>query len=90
MAVLYISETELARNTASLLDRVQAGMEIVIERNHRPAAVLRAAGSRGRRLTEILASLSADSTATIDEDFAVEVHAAIDAHREPLDPPDWN
>jgi antitoxin (DNA-binding transcriptional repressor) of toxin-antitoxin stability system len=90
MAVLHISETELAHNTASLLDRVQAGTEIVIERNHKPAAVLRAAAPRGRKLSEIIASLSGDSTATIDEDFAADVQAAIDAHREPLDPPGWN
>jgi hypothetical protein len=30
------------------------------------------------------------STATVDEDFARDVEAAIAAHREPLDPPAWD
>jgi hypothetical protein len=32
----------------------------------------------------------AESTATIDSDFAKEVEAAIAAHREPLEPPAWD
>jgi antitoxin (DNA-binding transcriptional repressor) of toxin-antitoxin stability system len=54
MAVLHISEMEFAWNTASLLDRVEVGTEIVIERDHKPAAVRRAATPRGRKLSEII------------------------------------
>jgi len=90
MAVLHISEAELARDLAAVLDRVQAGAEIVIERNARPVAVLRAAEPRRRRLSEILAALPEDSTATIDPDFAADVQVFIDSHREPLRPPDWD
>ena len=90
MAVLHITEAELARDIASVLDRVQCGAEIVIERNARPVAVLRAAEPRHRKLSEIAASLSAHSTATIDPDFAADVQSFIDSHREPLNPPEWD
>jgi prevent-host-death family protein len=90
MEVVRITEAELARDIASVLDRVQSGAEIVIERNARPVAVLRPAEPRRRKLSEIVASLSANSTATIDPDFAADVQAFIDSHREPLHPPDWD
>src|SRR5438874_1574435 len=40
MAQLHITEAELARDITALLDRVQSGSEIVIERNAQPVAVL--------------------------------------------------
>ncbi|MGA3024140.1 MAG: hypothetical protein ABSF98_05170 [Bryobacteraceae bacterium] len=90
MAVLRISEAELARDIASLLDRVQSGAEFVIERNARPVAVLRAAEPRRRKLSEIMAALPQDSPASVDLDFAADVQAFIDSHREPLHPPEWD
>src|SRR5208337_3514955 len=39
MAQVHISEAELARDVASVLDRVRSGTEIVIERNARPVAI---------------------------------------------------
>ena len=88
MAALHISEAELSRNTVSLLDRVRSGTEIVVERNERPLAVLRAVPPPRRKLSEIMASLSPDSTAVLDPDFAADVQAFVDSHREPLVPVD--
>ncbi len=90
MGALHITEAELARDIASVLDRVQAGAEIVIERDARPVAVLRAAEPRRRKLSEIAASLSQDSTAVLDADFAADVEGFVDRHREPLSPPEWD
>jgi antitoxin (DNA-binding transcriptional repressor) of toxin-antitoxin stability system len=90
MAGLHISEGELARNVASVLDRVQAGEEVVIERDSKPVAVLRAAEPRRRKLSEIATALSKDSTAVLDAGFAADVQAFIDSHREPLNPPEWD
>jgi prevent-host-death family protein len=90
MGVVHISEAELAGNTASILDGVRSGTEIVIERNAQPVAVLRPAEPRRRKLSEIMASLSEQSTATIDPDFAADVQAGIDSHREPISPPEWD
>lgn len=86
MGILHITKAELARDLTSILDRVQSGTEIVIERNARPVAVLRAAEPRRRKLSEIIASLPEHSTATLDLDFAAEVQEFIDQHREPLNP----
>jgi antitoxin (DNA-binding transcriptional repressor) of toxin-antitoxin stability system len=90
MSTLHLTEAELVRDLASALDRVQSGMEIVIERNARPVAVLRAAEPRRRKLSEIAASLSAQSTATLDPGYAADVQSFIDRHREPLGPPEWD
>jgi prevent-host-death family protein len=90
MAVLRITEAELARDIAGVLDRVQSGAEIVIERNAKPVAVLRAAEPRRRKLSEIMASLPEHSTATLDSDFAADVQGFIDSHRESLNPPEWD
>jgi antitoxin (DNA-binding transcriptional repressor) of toxin-antitoxin stability system len=90
MDVLHISEADLARDVKSLLQRVQTGAEVIIEQNAQPIAVLRAAGPVRRRISECIALLPTDSTATIDADFAKDVNAAIAAHREPLEPPDWD
>ena len=90
VAVLHITEAELARDIASVLDRVQCGAEIVIERNAKPVAVLRAVEPRRRKLSEIMASLPEHSTATLDPEFAADVEEFINNHREHLDPPKWD
>ncbi len=90
MALLHVTEAELVRNIASVLDRVQSGEEIVIERNATPVAILRAAKPRRRLLSEIMAALPENSAATLDPDFAKDVQSFIDNHREPLNPPIWD
>lgn len=88
--VLHISEADLAKDMRSILERVQSGTEVIIERNAQAVAVLRAASPVRRKISECIALLPADSTATIDPDFAKDVEAAIAAHREPLEPPAWD
>ena len=85
-----ITEAELARDVGSILDRVASGVEIIIERDARPVAILRPAFPRRRRLSEIAASLPGQSTATLDPDFAADVQDFIDRHREPARPPNWD
>lgn len=41
MAILYMSEAEVARNLHAVLAKVQQGIEIVIEQDHLPVAVLK-------------------------------------------------
>jgi phage I-like protein len=61
-------------------------VEVVIERNSRPVAVLKSAQVKGRKIPEIIAALEANgASAVIDEDFARDVEEGIRAHREP-----WN
>jgi antitoxin (DNA-binding transcriptional repressor) of toxin-antitoxin stability system len=81
MAVLRISEADLARDVRAVLDRVQSGAEIIVERDAQPVAVLRAAEPRRRKLSEIAAALAQGSTAVVDPCFAQDVQAVIDRHR---------
>jgi antitoxin (DNA-binding transcriptional repressor) of toxin-antitoxin stability system len=90
MATIHISEAEAARDFAGLLARVRAGTEVVIEDPASPAVVLRTPAPSRRTIEECIALLPVDSPATIDEDFASDVAAAIAAHREPLNPPAWD
>ena len=88
--VIHVSENEAVRELADLLARVRAGAEIIIERGATPIAVLHAPAPVRRLIVECIALLPKDSSATIDENFARDVEAAIEAHREPLDPPAWD
>lgn len=89
--VLHISESEaVATDLATLLARVQAGAEIVIEKDNRPVAILHPAEPVRRTLSECIALLPADSSAVIDPEFAKDVALAADSHREPLTPPAWD
>jgi antitoxin (DNA-binding transcriptional repressor) of toxin-antitoxin stability system len=89
--IIYLSEAEAAAtNVSSLLDRVRAGMEIIIENEKRPIAVFRAVEPGRRTIFECIQLLPEDSKATIDPDFSRDVNAAIDSQREPLNPPAWD
>jgi antitoxin (DNA-binding transcriptional repressor) of toxin-antitoxin stability system len=90
MEPLHISEGELAKDVQSVLRRVETGAEVIIERDTYAVAVIRPLEPMRRKISECIALLPADSTATIDPDFAKDVEAAISAHREPLEPPAWD
>jgi antitoxin (DNA-binding transcriptional repressor) of toxin-antitoxin stability system len=89
--VIHISEAEAASDFASLLARIRAGAEVVIEHDARPVAVVLPAEPSVRLLSESLRlAREHGSRATLDEDFAKDVEAAIERHREPLTPPAWD
>jgi prevent-host-death family protein len=87
--VIHISEIEAASNFAALLARVRAGAEVVIEQNSQPVAVVHPAEPVRRTIVECLALLPEDSKAIIDPDFANDVQAAVESHREALDSSAW-
>ena len=90
-SVIHISEEEAAKDFATLLVRVRGGVEVVIEHASRPIAVVRPAEPSVRLLSESLRlAREHGSTATLDADFAKDVEAAIESHREPLNPPAWD
>ncbi len=88
--VIHISDAEAASDFASLLDRVRAGAEVVIEHDAQPVAVVHPAEPVRRTISHCIALLPEYSTATIDPDFAKDVEVAIEGHREPLNPPAWD
>ncbi|MBX7134038.1 MAG: hypothetical protein K1X67_15300 [Fimbriimonadaceae bacterium] len=91
MATVHMSEAEVARDLHSVLAKVQQGVEIVIEQNHRPVAVLKPSKPAGRMISEVLADLKArGSEATMDDDFARDIEEGINAHRQPWTPPSWD
>ena len=90
MEPLHISEGDLAKDIRSILRRVETGAEVIIERDAHPVAIIRPAEPVRRTISECIALMPANSTATIDPDFAKDVEAAIAAHREPLEPPSWD
>ena len=88
--VIHISEAEAASDFATLMARVSAGTEIIIEKDKRAIAVLHPAEPVRRTISECIALLPEDSTATIDADFPKDVEAAVARLREPLNPPAWD
>ncbi|HUS05814.1 MAG TPA: hypothetical protein VMZ52_05950 [Bryobacteraceae bacterium] len=86
-----MSEAEVARDLHSVLARVQQGVEVVIEQDHRPVAVLRAQHRSGRPITEILwEAKQRNSTVTLDEDFGKDLEEIIASHEQPWNPPSWD
>ena len=87
---IHISEAEAANDFASVLARVRAGAEVVIESGKVPIAVIHPAAPPHRSISEVIALLPEDSTAVMDPDFAKDIGEAIESHREPLEPPAWD
>lgn len=73
-----------------MLTKVQQGVEVVIEQDHRPIAVIKPSKPAGRMISEIVADLKArGSTAVIDGDFARDIEEGIKLHRAQRNPPFW-
>ena len=88
--VIHVSEDDATSDFASLLAHVRAGVEIIIERNAKPIAILHPAEPSLRLLSESLRlAQEHGSTATLDDGFASDLEHVINGHREPLDPPAW-
>ncbi len=88
--VIHISEAEALGNFADVLARVRTGAEVVIESGKLPVAVIHAPAPPRRTISECIALLSERSAAVMDADFSKDVEAAIQSHREPLEPPSWD
>ena len=70
MGTLGITEAELARDVHAVLSKVQEGMEVIVEQDHRTVAVIRTPLPKGRLLSESIALAEARGTTAIpDEDF---------------------
>src|SRR5688572_13803357 len=96
MSTVRITETELARDVHAVLEKVQQGVEVIVEQDHRPVAVIKTPPpAPGRKISECIALAKAYEDKlgyrpVPDPDFAKDLEAAIDAHREPLTPPSWD
>jgi hypothetical protein len=75
--------------------KVQEGVEAIVEQDHRPVAVIKAPKGPGRKISECIALAKGYQeklgyAPVPDPDFARDVQAAVDARREPLNPPAWD
>ncbi len=91
MVRVRISEAELARDVRAVLEKIERGSEIIIEReDHRPVAIMKQLQPAGRMISEVVADLKArGSDAVMDDDFAHDVEKGINAQRQPWNPPSW-
>ena len=92
MATVRISEAELARDLHAVLEKVQEGVEVIVEQDHRPVAIIKTPHRSGRPITEILREArQRNSTVTLDADFGTDLEEIISRHqREPWNPPSWD
>lgn len=95
MATLRITEAELPRDIHAVLAKVQDGVEVIVELNHRAVAIIKAPRGPGRKISECIALAKSHEAKmahapTPDADFATDVQATIDARREPSNPPAWD
>jgi len=94
MEPLHISEADAARDLAKVLNLVQAGSEVVIERNAQPFAVIRAAATARCTISECIAMAEAHEKETgnapmLDEDFAADIEDIV-RNRKHWNPPTWD
>jgi hypothetical protein len=91
MAEIHLTEAELAKNLHGVLESVQHGTEVIVERDAQPVTVIRAPQFRGRPIDECIAMAKAHgSHATLDDEFAKDLDDLIQSHRDPLRQPEWD
>jgi len=90
MATVHMTESDVARDLHSVLAKVQQGVEVVIEQDHRPVAVIRPALPKGRLLSECIVLAEARGTTAIpDEGFMKDVAEGLAERSKPWNPPTW-
>jgi len=92
--VMHVSEADVVRDLAAILNHVQGGAEVVVERDAQPVAVIRPAVSSRRTISECIALAKAHEDETgqspaLDPDFAVDMEEII-RNRKPWNPPAWD
>lgn len=92
--VLHITEADLVRDVRAILQRLETGAEIIIERDAQPVAVLRAASPVRRTVSACIALAKAHEeetglAPTLDPDFAADVEEII-RNRQPWNPTAWD
>ena len=91
MPTVHMSEAEVARDLHAVLAKVQQGVEIVIEQDHRPVAVIRTQHESGRPIAEILREAKLrNSTVTLDDDFGKYLEEIVASHGKLWNPPSWD
>jgi antitoxin (DNA-binding transcriptional repressor) of toxin-antitoxin stability system len=91
MGILHISEAELARDPYAVLAKVEKGLEVIVERDHRPVATIKTPRRSGRSISACIASARASgSRAILDGGFGKDVEEGIRERSQPWNPPSWD
>ena len=90
MDIIHMSEADVVKDIAIVLERVQQGSEIIIKRGNDAVAVIRPPQAAGRMISDVIADLEArGSDSVIDDDFAHDIEEGLKAQRQPWNPPSW-
>ncbi len=88
MGTLRITEVEHVRDIHAVLAKVQEGLEVIVEQDNRPVAVIHAPRPVGRLLSESIAIAEAHGTTAFpDEGFMHDVNQGIAERSQPWNPP---
>jgi antitoxin (DNA-binding transcriptional repressor) of toxin-antitoxin stability system len=91
MALVHMTEAEVTKNFAAVLEKLRQGAEVVVEQDRRPVAVIRSPRRSGRPISECIASAKASgSKVTLDGGFGAAVEEGIRSRQEPWTPPSWD
>jgi hypothetical protein len=95
MTTVRITPAELARDVANVLAKVQQGVEVIVEQDNCPLAVIKPPQILGRKISECIALADAYEeklgyAPVPDPDFASDVRAAAEVYGEPFSPPPWD
>ena len=75
---LHLSSDEAIRDIANILDRIEQGSEVIVEKDQRPVAVIQPPEQPGRLLSECIALAEAHgSQVTLDENFGKDLEKII-------------
>jgi antitoxin (DNA-binding transcriptional repressor) of toxin-antitoxin stability system len=91
MATVHMSDNEVTKNFAAVLDKIRKGIEVVVEQDHRPVAVIRSPKRSGRPISDcILSARVSGSKITLDGGFARDVEEGIRDRQQSWNPPSWD
>jgi hypothetical protein len=89
MGTLRISDADLTRDPYAVLAKV--GVEVIVERNHRPVATIRMPKRSGRPISECIASAkTSGSKVILDGGFGKDVEGGIRERSQPWNPRSWD
>jgi antitoxin (DNA-binding transcriptional repressor) of toxin-antitoxin stability system len=87
---VHMTEQEVTKNFAAVLSKIREGIDVVVEQDHRPVALIRSPRQSGRLLSECIASAKASgSRVTLDKGFGRDVEEGIKERQHPWNPPSW-
>jgi antitoxin (DNA-binding transcriptional repressor) of toxin-antitoxin stability system len=90
MSTVHMNEKDVTANFAEVLEKVRHGVEVIVEHDHRPIAVIRRPERAGRLISECIALAEARGTTAIpDEGFVKDVEDGIRERSQPWNPPSW-